>query len=238
MRSIFLVSFVFVMFACTGFAQSSVTLYDGRLENSPTQVSAGDMQLIKRNALPAARRAWGSDCEEATEYIGSANGSFTASGRAQRIVLYRYCEMGHAFSNNGMVIIEGNRIVRNMIYNGGGESDVRALPDINGNGISEILLAGGSTNQGYTGMVISIIELTAAGAAEWGDADVYDDNCGAVERCKMNAYRITAKPGVRPVYYREQFQKKGGKWQKIGGAKVLKLRKSYRNPPSVYRVIG
>ena len=232
-----LAGLILTLLTSSGFAQNVTTLYDGRLENNPEPVSSSDVQLVRRNALPAARRAWGSECEEATDFIGTASGSFTATGKAQRIVLYRYCEMGHAFSNNGLVVIEGGRVVRNIVYNGGGENTIVSLPDINQNGISEVLLAGGSTNQGYTGSVISILELTSSGALEFGDADVYEDNCGAVERCKMTAYKVTAKPGAKPIYYRETFQKRGGKWQSAGAAKVLKLRESYRSPKSEFRIL-
>ncbi len=236
MRNLF-AGIILTLFAAPAFGQNIKTVYDGRLDSNPEQVSGSDMQLVKRDALPAARRAWGSECEESLEFVGSASGSFTAAGKAQRIILYRYCETGHAFANNGLVILEGGRVVRNMIYNGGGESEVRALPDLNQNGISEILLVGGSTNQGYTGTVISILELTTSGAVEFGDADVYEDNCGAVERCKMTAHKITAKPGAGIVYYRETFQKKSGKWRSAGAAKVLKLRESYRSPKSEYRIL-
>lgn len=235
MKGTFLLALIWVFSAGTALSQGTVLLYDARSEGGTASVSSADQSLVQRNALPAARRAWGDACEEAVEFIGSASGSFTVSGKAQRAVVYRYCETGHAFGNNGLVIIENGRVVRNVIYNGGGESEVRALPDINANGLSELLIGGGSTNQGYSKSVISILELTASGVAQWGDADVYEDNCGAVERCKMTAFRITAKPGKVPVYLREQFQKRGGKWKSSGAPKPFKLRRSYLNPPAVYR---
>lgn len=219
-------------------AQTAIPIYDARRNSEPAKVSKTDVAAIERLAIPAARQALGGECEPEIDYTGTASGSFTAPGRTQRIVLYRYCETGHGFANNGLVVFEGGSIVRHVIYNGGSEMEILALPDIDQNGISELVIAGGSTNQGYTVSAISILELSNTGARDIGDADAYEDNCGVVDRCKMTAYRILAQPGTKPKFFREIYQKRGGKWVGTSVRRAFSLRKSYQNPPTEYKILN
>lgn len=234
---IFLLTIVLVYLPAVVNAQALIPIYDARSEDKAAKVSDADIAAIERSALPAARRALEGDCEPEIDYTGSASGSFTAPGRTQRVVLYRYCETGHGFANNGLVVLESGKIVRNLIYNGGSEMEIVAAPDIDRNGISELVIAGGSTNQGYTVSVISILELTDTGAREFGAADAYEDNCGAVDRCKMTARRIFAQPGTKPTFSREIYQKRGGRWVITSARRAFSLRKSHQNPPTEYRVL-
>jgi hypothetical protein len=170
-------------------------------------------------------------CNEGFEVIDVATGSFTKAKTEQRAVLYRFCVTGHNFANNGIAIIEGGSMVAHIVYEGGEDYSIGALPDINGNGLSEIILGDGSTNQGYTTMVAILIEASPAGVKKWGIADVYEDNCGTMERCEMTAYKISVKPGPAPIFYREAYKKRNERWTRAGKATRYALRKlegSYR----------
>jgi hypothetical protein len=138
---------------------------------------------------------------------------------------------GHNFANNGIAIIEGGSMVAHIVYDGGEDYSIGALPDINGNGLSEIILGDGSTNQGYTVSVAVLIEASPGAVKKWGIADVYEDNCGTMDECQMTAYKISVKPGPTPIFYREAYKKINDRWTKAGNATRYSLRKiggSYR----------
>jgi hypothetical protein len=59
------------------------------------------------------------------------------------------------------------RVVAHIVYEGGQDRAIGALPDIDGNGLAEILVATGETNQGVTWETISIIELAGSEITEW-----------------------------------------------------------------------
>lgn len=226
--------------AVAAYGQVPEIIYDAREESGASGgATEAEIAVVRRGALAAVRKAWGSECAEEIEFLGAATGSFTAAnGPAERVILYRYCETGHGFANNGLVVLRGTRIMRNIVYNGGSDHSISAVKDLNANGISEIVLAGGSTHQGYTKSVISLIELTSAGVKTYGDADVYEDDCGAREKCRETAYVILGKRGATPAFFRDTFTKVSGKWRPAGARRTLKLRKSYQEPPIVYRTVG
>jgi len=51
----------------------------------------------------------------------------------------------------------------------------------------------------------------------FGVTSTYDDDCGAIERgCKATAYRISARYGKAPLFYREAFRSIKGRWITVG----------------------
>lgn len=229
-RAVSLVVFISLLGeAENGAAQNLRAVYDGRADTSRnTTPSSSDVQLVRRYALPKARRFWrGNDaCTESFEVVGVASGSFTKPDTEQRAVLYRFCVTGHNFANNGIAIIEGGSMVAHIVYDGGEDYSIGALPDINGNGLSEIILGNGSTNQGYTTSVVILIEASTGVVKRWGIADVYQDNCGTLEQCEMTAYKISVKPGATPIFYREAYKKRNDRWMKAGNVTRYSLRKT------------
>lgn len=221
------------LFLCRGAtparAQGSVLIADGR---SDTDTPAGDAtdaeeRLIKSRSLPKARQHWPPEmCEESFSVLGAAAGSFTRAGARQRAVLYRYCVTGHDFANNGIAVFEGGRIVTDILYEGGEDHAIESLADIDADGISEMVLHDGSTHQGYTNFVATLVQLTPAGVKQLGIADVYEDDCGARARCTMTAYRVTVAPGPAPVFYRETFRKRGKRWVRRGKVTRYALREA------------
>lgn len=239
MTRVILIILTILAGASAAMGQGMLLVYDGRSDDEAAKVSEADIRVIKAQALPAARRAWGDECDEEAGFVAAAEGSFTSAAK-QRAVLYRYCETGHGFANNGLVILENGKVVKNIVYNGGSDNSLKAVPDINGNGTWELAIGGGSTNQGYTRSVVSLIEIAGGrGVTSFGDADIYEDDCGAREKCRMTAYAIYAKKvGRKTSYFRETFRKTGAKWQKVVAAKPLTLRKSPQEPPIVYRILN
>jgi hypothetical protein len=217
-------------------AQNPKPIYDGRLALGSTKLSSSEDALVKEKILPAAQKRWHEDesdqgCIEGLNSgaIDMARGSFTKPNSDQRAILYTYCSTGHNMALNGIAIIENDKVVSHIVYEGGWDSAIGALPDINGNGRSEILVASGGTNQGQTWRSISIIELSdTIVLTKFGMTGVFSDNCGAVEKnCKVEAYRISVKSGGTPVFYREAFVNGGsGKesgWKKSDALKRISL---------------
>jgi hypothetical protein len=209
-------------------AQGTVLVADGRADLPGASTTDAEELLVKRQSLPKARRHWGGSraCEEGFEVIGGASGSFTKRGAQQRAVLYRYCVTGHDFANNGIAFVEAGRVVADILYEGGEDSSIEALADIDGDGLAEMVLGDGSIHQGYTAVVAMPIQFTPTGVKKFGIADVYDDDCGVGERCTMTAYRVTAAPGPAPVFYRETFRMRRKRWVPVGKAVKYSLREN------------
>lgn len=207
-------------------AQNLLPIYDGRVESASPVSPGADEGIIKRNAIPKARQIWKDHegCQEDFSIIDAAKGSFTKPNAVQKAYLYRYCETGHNFANNGIVIMENGQIAAHVVYEGGTDNAIGALPDINGNGLSELIISNGSTNQGITVSVVIPIELSSNGVKKFGIADIYEDDCGAKENCKATAYRLLAKTGPSPIFYSETYRMRGKKWLKLGDAKQVSLR--------------
>lgn len=207
-------------------AQELKPVSDGRDETESSKPSEKYKNLIEQNALPKARQQWKANdaCQEDFSIVAETNGSFTKANTQQTAVLYRFCTTGHNFANNGIAIIENNKIVTHIVYEGAEDYDMSALQDINGNGLSELIIEDGSTNQGYTVSVINIIELSSNSVKKFGITETYEDDCGAVEKCTSTAYRVLVKGGSAPTFYRETYKKKNKNWIAIGKAKPLKLR--------------
>ncbi len=207
-------------------AQALKPIHDGRDESETPAASNKYEAFIKQNALPKARQHWKDNeaCNEEFSIVGETNGSFTKANSSQTAILYRYCTRGHNFANNGIVIVENQKIVIHLVYEGAEDYSIAALPDINSNGLSELIIEDGSTNQGYTVGVVNIIELSSNKVKKFGITDTYEDNCGAVEKCTSTAYRLLVKTGSVPVFYRETYKKSRNKWVLSGKAKSTKLR--------------
>jgi hypothetical protein len=218
-------------------AQNPKPIYDGRLALTSTKLSPSEDALVKDKILPAAQKIWREDesdrgCASGlkTGAIDIARGSFTKPNSDQRAILYTYCSTGHNTALNGIAVTENDKVVSHIVYEGGWDSAIGALPDINGNGRSEILVATGGTNQGETWRSVSILELSdSIVVTKFGRTGVFLDNCGAIEKnCKVEAYRISVQPGGTPVFYREAFVNRGdgnsgGGWKKSEALKRISL---------------
>lgn len=225
-RKFLFLTFISLTMFATIKAQELKPVSDGR-DNAETAKPAEKYKsLIEQSALPKARQHWKNSeaCQEEFSIVAETSGSFTKANSSQTAVLYRYCTTGHNFANNGIAIIENGKIITHLVYEGAEDYDMSALQDINGNGLSELMIEDGSTNQGYTVSVISIIELSSNSVKKFGITETYEDDCGAVEKCTSTAYRVLAKTGSMPSFSRETYKKKNEKWLAVGKAKPVKLR--------------
>jgi hypothetical protein len=218
--------------AATLTAQEPRPIFDGRLNLKPTALTAAEQTLLRDRILPAARQAWKTrkECDAGTTgaALDVASGSFTRPKSDQRAILYTYCTVGHNMALNGIAVIEKGVVAAHAIYEGGNDHAIGALPDINGNGLSEILVVSGGTNQGVTWEVISILELGGAVVSRLGQTEAYSDDCGVNEEsCTKKANRLSVRAGSLPAFFREVFVDKGaGTWRLSGPRTPISLDRS------------
>jgi hypothetical protein len=218
-------------------AQELRPIYDGRKLLEATKVSAQEEALLKRAILPVAAQYWkkkGKDCDAEFEIIDAAQGSFTRATSKQKAVLYRYCMTGHNFALNGIAVLENGEVAAHVVYEGAWDDAIGALPDTNGNGVSEIMIATGGISTAVAWGVISVIELRGKRVSSLGQADTFLDDCQLdemrnVKKGKSTAYKILVRPGAVLEYYRETFRKgcndDKNKWKKMGSREKILGRK-------------
>lgn len=205
-----------VLTAVVAFSQDLRPVFDGTLTEKPPSALIGKSEeaLFRKEILLVARRAWKrrqTECtggwEEKPSIIGIAQGSFTKANTRQDALLYNYCIPAHAYSFNGLAIIEDGRVVAHVAYQSDWQNEIQSLPDINQNGRSEIVLVSGTTNQGTTWSAVTLVEFADAAIHKFGYTDAYSDSCGADESAGAEASKLSVKAGVTPVFYRERFKK-------------------------------
>jgi hypothetical protein len=212
-------------------AQNVRPIYDARLDLKPTSSSTEEVNWLKNQVLPNARRHWQEQdhCEEGFSIMDVATGAFTQAKATQKAYLYQYCDIRSGVSNNGIAIVENKHVVADVMYEGSWNSALGALPDINHNGLSEILITDNFTGQGYSHGGISLVELASNRIKKLGYIQVSESNCGAVEQGgMMTAYKLYVTPATTPIFYRETFKQScdtNDQWQKVGKRERVSLDK-------------
>jgi hypothetical protein len=198
----------------------------------PLKATSAEEKLIK-SLLPKVRRIWNDEsCSEDFSVNGSAIGAFTKQNVVQKAFLYQFCETGNGLANDGIVITESGKPVAHFVYEGASTGGLNSLPDINGNGIDELLITNyGGMHQGVSGVGVDVIEFSGKSFREIGATEI--EYIEETEKGESGySYKISVKSGAQPVFYREKFVKKGKMWRKIGAiskAEMFKLDYKY-NP--------
>lgn len=225
-----------ILMAAPLFGQAFVTIYDPVKCETEKNFTAAEEKLITTIAVPKARRRWKDvgGCDEPGNFniAGAASGAFTRKAASQRALLYELCQTGNGFANNGLAIIESGKIVAHFVTEGGWNLSMVSLPDINRNGFDELLIeTSGGMHQGYSGMGVTMLEVSTSAGKELGWFLAYTNEC---EKCSPGeycdrSYKITAKPAVLPVYYQQKYDNKGDdentKWAVSGKRTIVKPKK-------------
>ncbi|MDQ6787218.1 MAG: hypothetical protein M3033_10460 [Acidobacteriota bacterium] len=229
-RGIFLILFFIFTFVFGICAQTTQVIVDPTKTAPALKATAAEEKLIK-SLLPKVRRIWTSDtCEESFSITGVASGAFTKKDSTQKAFLYEFCETGNGLANDGILITEAGRVVAHFIYEGASTGGLNSLPDLNGNGVDELLITNyGGMHQGISGTGIDVIEFFGKSLKEIGATEIeYAEETEKGE--KGYSYKISVKTGASPVFYREKFVKKGKTWRKVGNvakAEMFKLDYKY-----------
>jgi hypothetical protein len=226
MKAAALAFFLLLMFASArASAQSSLVVVNepGAKLSAPVLTTA-ERSLIKRNILPKVRKILASDICNETDYqlVSAIKGSFTKAGAQQTFVYYQYCVTGNGLGSTGVAVLENGKVMASYIAEEGDEaSGARPLPDIDQDGVNEVVLeVSGGMHQGSGGTGAELIEFTAAGIKSlgWFTEDEFSENGPSI------AYRVTAKPGKPPLFYHQKFTSKNErKWNPVGRSLPFKL---------------
>lgn len=215
------------LFAAAVFGQQTIVINEPDAKPAPLVMNTAVIDSIKREILPKARKYWAKNdaCTEQFEIKSRVRGSFSAPKAMQELVLYEFCQTGNGFGNNGLILLEGGKIVGSYVSEGGWALDLKVLPDINQNGLNEFLVYySGGMHQGQGGTGVDLLEFSAAASIKglgWFQAESFGEETGDW------AYKVSVKPGKTPIFYREKYISKNDKLQKSGKSAAFKLGKAY-----------
>lgn len=218
------------------FGQAAQIVYDPtKRVRQMKAAGVAEERLIKRNALPKARRQWKGreGCGEDFQIVGAAQGSFTRKNAVQKAFLYEFCQTGNGWANNGLVIMESGRIIAHFVEEGGWNVGLRNLPDINKNGFDELVVeTSGGLHQGITGGSITLLEVSTTRVTDLGTTQSFSNECEGEESSEDcdRSYKITVTPGVKPIFYKEKLVNTGDdikpRWKKSAKPQKFLLNKT------------
>ena len=222
-----LISFLTVWISLAGavFAQVPLVINDPQAEPVKPFVSPADSALMERVVLPKARQNWAGNeaCEEDYQIMGAASGAFSRPASKQNLIFYQFCQTGNGLGNNGLVLIENGKIIGSYVSESGWAMNLKALPDVNQNGLDEFMLYySGGMHQGQGGIGVDIMEFSAAAikGLGWFQANGFTED-------DSWAYKVSVKKGKTPVFYREKYISKDDNPRKSGKIAAFKLGQTY-----------
>ncbi len=200
----------------------TIELFDGRGgEVKNTKPSTADAALVEKAVRVKAKEVFlekqlegltdDTDWEKAFSVDGVVEGAFTKANSKQKAVLYRFSY------TNGVVILEDGNIVAHF---SGGPGDyafyfaIKALPDVNQNGLSEIVLF--RNVEDNADVIAYLFESKNDGMNFLGEAKYFTSSYIAgddtdSEKAKQTAYRVTVQPSEQPKFLQETYERTGSK---------------------------
>lgn len=213
------------------FGQKTLLIFEGTKDYQPEKYNPAIENLVKRAALPKLKKLINiENCEPGFDVIGMAQGAFTRKLAHQTAVLYEYCQYGNGFAYNGLAIIENQKILLHYFFNGTWLASFKSLPDINQNGLNEMLIeTSGGLHQGFYGTGIAILEISQNRIKGIGGVQTSSNECEegeSGEECPRE-YKIFVQPGKTPVFFRERYNLiNSDKLVKVGPRKRFSLEKA------------
>lgn len=200
-------------------ARTMVRAYDPRRAVPDRPMPKADSLLLQRVVLPEARRHWAeSEDREMEEFVeecgegfqlwgGPAEGSFTRPGARQRAYLYWYCNVSRVMGGlGGIAVVEDGRVAAHVPFPTTAYG-LEAVPDLDGDGRSEMMMEDGDYGQGI-GFYVASFASVAPGGRElrWlGTYDIGGDDCGTVrDRVRREGVALLVRPGPRPRFFRQR----------------------------------
>jgi len=213
-----ILGFLIVLAAAAGRSSAqgpAVVLYDPLSKVAEYQPAAADEKLVNKNLVPKSRTRWAEldSCDGSNaNIIGAVDGSFTRPGARQRAIVYELCQTGNGLANNGVAVVENGRVVAHFAEEGGWDLEVSRVPDVNRNGRDELAIeTGGGMHQGYTGSSVTVLEISETTVTELGIFLAFSNSCEnyAPDKYCDRSYKLTVKPGAKPVFYAQKFTNRG-----------------------------
>lgn len=215
-----------------------IEIFDGRKDLDYKDYSKADNALAQtefdRKNAEIKEKFGESYCNDEdggkVSVAGVANGSFTKPNANQKAVFYTVCSSGSShFGVGGIIVFENEKAVSHYVYGKNGlDSGISVAPDVNKNGVNELILIDFQVHQGYGGGGISLVEFADGKFNHLGQTATYSDNSGSVEDekdSKSTASRISVDPAAQPVFYRESYEKNGSEknWKLVKKSEKFSL---------------
>lgn len=218
MKSYLLIILSLLMLSGIGLGQGTYVLNDPNAKPKPAVNMGPTEKLLQETVLPKIRKVWSEEsCTDGFNITGHTNGAFTKAGAKQTLVFFEYCQTGNGFGNNGLALIENDKVIQGWSSEGGWPLDVVATPDINKNGRDEFMFYySGGMHQGEGGVGVDLMELDGSkvGCIGWFLSERFTENDEFV-------WKVTVKPGSVPVFYQQKHVERKKKW--VPSGKVTKL---------------
>lgn len=213
---------IFGLLTLAVFGQQTVVINDPMERENHVKPPTLTDKIIKEQILPKVRKHWtGETCTEEFESTGLIRGAFTKPNSRQTLFFFQFCQTGNGMGNNGLILLENDKIVGNYISEGGWALNIKKLPDINKNGLDEFALYySGGMHQGQGGIGVDVWELSGATlkGLGWFQANDFNDH-------RNTSFKVSVKPGKVPAFYREKYESiEDTKLKKIGKIAPLKLK--------------
>lgn len=212
-----------------------IEVYDGREgpngKEKEFEATKADTDFVQKEVRPQGEvikklvgqenQADGSPCyEDPYRVEGVAEGAFTKADSKQKAYLYTLCQGDggrETFYIGGILIAENGKTIANYVYGELlGYAEIKSLPDINQNGLSEIVLTPRSVvNEGYYTSAIEIVEISANKIVGLGATQTFSNSPdtgetgGQGEKSgSSTGYIISVQTGKTPAFFRETYHRK------------------------------
>jgi hypothetical protein len=187
---------------------------------------------IVQTAIQGARAHWtlqDPGYEEEVRVLAVTEGVFTRPGVSEHAILYLMGLWPRCCPKIGLAIIEADPssdgvLVRNTAFEGPTQL-VRTVPDLDGDGLDELVLIGEFGMGGYTSQSATLATFTSDGLTSRGSFGTYEGGCAA-GRDDETAFRVLATPGSRPAFTSETYTRSGcnsGRWSLASGPEPLSV---------------
>lgn len=207
----------------------TVEIYDGREgpdgKEREIEVSKNDIDFVEKEVRPQGdaikklvgeeNQADGSPCyEDSYRVEGVVEGAFTKTGAKQKAYLYTLCQGDggrETFYIGGILIAENGKRIANYVFGElFGYAEIKSLPDVNQNSLSEIVLTPRTViNEGYYTSSIAIVEISAGKIVALGGAETFSNSPDTGEKDgSATGYIISAQTGKTPIFFRETYRRK------------------------------
>lgn len=217
---------ILLVFSVNSLGQTGiVVVHDPTKPAAKTKMTPGEETAFDRALVPVRRAIKSEVCSESVDISGIVHGAFSRTDAVQTLVFYQYCQTGNGFGEAGLVLIENDNAIDNFIADAGWTLDIGRVADVNKNGLDEFTLAySGGLHQGQGGAGVDLMEFANGMPAGlgWYKSEEYNDTQVS------SSWKLTAKSGPTPVFYRQKFTSRDGtKWRAVGAASAFKLGSTY-----------